>query len=525
MKNNRLTLKMLKAELDNIKKSNSLKVSPLKGGLTENNIPPSPTHTGRSYNKLYQQSSMFYLWVISGILAYSRKLPFINKFINLLSFWYGRTTIWKILVKIRKIFIIFNALLGVLLVFKTTGFSTDNILAGFSAIGYTYIEILTNFTKRLFRWFVELFDHKIVPNVPGEGGYFSRPSTPKNKSIFIPYTEVTGLDLSNLTESDRFSLRTLYKDQSTPTTSWYKDSSTWLWILGIVSILGVSYFTYKFITDPLFITNIWPSNGPNSPSTHSVGDGSSTVSPTSNHNITPNTSNGIITSFLTLTNKLNPINWFTNNTSINSIRENFIARQNNLNTFDNRYYPFTDVNPYDSWLTKMRISWLGETTYELNNRLREKALAMRELDVFKVNSPTSVVSSINNSPALRALSGFNTPSWPTHSVGNTPKLGNVGLGLKYTSNTGLMESIEASSSFNKLSSLPPTPTHLPTSLPEMNLDHLKSVNPSWADHVVDSKKSITKDDFTYAKALSKNITTKTPGIEISKNKFDILNIE
>lgn len=80
-----------------------------------------------------------------------------------------------------------------------------------------------------------------------------------------------------------------------------------------------------------------------------------------------------------------------------------------------------------------------------------------------------------------------------------------------------------------------------TSLPEIDLDQFNSVNPSWKDHVI-NKEIISKpldilnkvkhtenvDGFSYAKALSKNITTKTPnigGIEISKNKFNILNVE
>jgi len=49
------------------------------------------------------------------------------KFISILSIYYGRTTIWKILVLLKKLFILFNALIGVYLVFKTTGFTFYNI--------------------------------------------------------------------------------------------------------------------------------------------------------------------------------------------------------------------------------------------------------------------------------------------------------------------------------------------------------------------------------------------------------------
>lgn len=115
---------------------------------------------------MFKQSSMFYLWLITGVLSYAQKIPFIGRIVPLLGLWYGKTTWWKILVKLRKMFVIFNAIIGVLMVYKTVGFSSDNILAGFSAMGYTYIEMLMNLTKRMFNWFVELFDHKIVPNVP-----------------------------------------------------------------------------------------------------------------------------------------------------------------------------------------------------------------------------------------------------------------------------------------------------------------------------------------------------------------------
>jgi hypothetical protein len=43
---------------------------------------------------LHMRSSMFMLWVISGILGYAHKIPFIGKTIALLSLWYGRTTWW-----------------------------------------------------------------------------------------------------------------------------------------------------------------------------------------------------------------------------------------------------------------------------------------------------------------------------------------------------------------------------------------------------------------------------------------------
>jgi len=112
---------------------------------------------------LHMRSSMFYLWLITGILSYAQKIPFISKIITLVSLYYGKTTIWKVLIKLRKVFVFINATLGVWMVYKLAGFGADNLLAG---MGHTYLEIITSFSKRMFNWLFELFDYKVVPNIP-----------------------------------------------------------------------------------------------------------------------------------------------------------------------------------------------------------------------------------------------------------------------------------------------------------------------------------------------------------------------
>jgi hypothetical protein len=455
---------------------------------------------GSYINRIYMKSSMLWLYIITIVLSYAHKLPYIGKIIMLLSLWYGKTTWWKILVKIRKLFIVFNAIIGVLLVFKTTGFSSDNIFAGIAGMGHTYLEIFYNFTKRMFYWFVELFDHKIVPNVPSTGGgnppsnswFKGNTNTGSgNKSIFVP----SGIELPNIIDSKPFSLRSLYKDGviNTPS-SWYKDWSTLLWWSAtLVGIAGAAYLGYKIIVDPSIITNLWSTNninGPTSPinPTSPSGSSASTITPVNN---------GILSSLLSFTNKLNPLNWFTSVSETNTAREIFMERQNQITSSDMRYYPFTEVNPYDSWFNKLRIKWLGENTYELANRLRDKAAAMRETNF---PSAKAVAESVQSSPLpvindLGPLSGFNTPR--------------LGLGLKFTSSTGLVETIEASSSWNKLSSVASTPSHKPISLPalaDMNVESISSVIPSWNDHVINqaelNRYVDAKNGYTYAKAVS-----------------------
>jgi hypothetical protein len=200
------------------------------------------------------KSSAFMLYIITGLLGYAHKIPFIGRIVTLLSLWYGRTTWWKILVKMRKVFIIFNAIIGVYMVFKTANFGPDNILAGFSAMGHTYLEIFINFTRRIFNWFVELFDYKVVPNVPGSGGNASsfksyRFWSPRGieSSWYQPLPDITKVpDI----------LKSPFNININTPTPWYRDLSTWIFLASGISFVAVCYIGYKFVMDPLFISNL-----------------------------------------------------------------------------------------------------------------------------------------------------------------------------------------------------------------------------------------------------------------------------
>jgi hypothetical protein len=110
------------------------------------------------------------IFFISTLLSYGHKLPLIGKIITKLSICYGKTTIWQILVKVRKAIVITNALIGVYAVLSISGFSYDNILAGFMGLGATYIEILHSLLNRLYSFFFNLFNNKVIPNVPTNSG-------------------------------------------------------------------------------------------------------------------------------------------------------------------------------------------------------------------------------------------------------------------------------------------------------------------------------------------------------------------
>ena len=107
-------------------------------------------------NKQFKErgSPLMFMTIISWILITANKIPLINKLTKMLSIYYGKTTFWRMLILIRKAFITINAIIGVITVFKISGIGYDSIMAGFSGMGMTYIEMLSNLSKRLFNWFL-----------------------------------------------------------------------------------------------------------------------------------------------------------------------------------------------------------------------------------------------------------------------------------------------------------------------------------------------------------------------------------
>jgi hypothetical protein len=118
------------------------------------------------------------LWLLSWLLFFVNIIPFLNKLVTVASFYYGRITIWKVLVKIRKTFIIFNAIIGVYMVYKTTGFSYDNILAGSTVNPTDLVQ---------YNWFNQsLIEIKIsILNLFSNGNPID-PGSPDNNGINLP---------------------------------------------------------------------------------------------------------------------------------------------------------------------------------------------------------------------------------------------------------------------------------------------------------------------------------------------------
>lgn len=431
---------------------------------------------------LHMKSSMFLLWVISGVLAYAHKIPFIGKIITLLSFWYGKTTIWKILVKVRKLFIVFNALIGVFMVYKTIGFGPDNILAGFVGMGHTYLEIFVNFNKRLFNWIFDIFDYKVVPNVPN-----TPPTSPPSWWPSTPTSPKSKQWAEEILNNPSFSLREIYTkggiNLNVNTTPWYRDLSTWLWLAGAVSAIGVIYCGYQFATNPAFVSD-WFS--PRVRAEDVIPRRNNPINPPVTNIVPPTDANiaegGIAQSVVTFLtagySKLNPFNWFStpSASSTRARMENFMSNQNELVTNDNRFYPFTNINPLAPWHQRLKMLVIGESVAEYQQRMQDIDYALRDFSYISVKDVREF-GSMTPAGVLTPAPGGMTPVawWPS-----SPSVTNIGVGIKGVSGSGLTEVIQASTSYNtladKLASIPSTPNVLPESY---------GSNSTWSAHTVD----------------------------------------
>ena len=256
IKSNNLSLRALKAELDELKAKNA---SVASHTITNDAKGNQVIKTRWSLNP------MAALWIFSTILTYAHKLPVISKIIKLLAMWYGRTTWWTVLVKSRKMFVVLNALIGMYTLIGITGFSTDNIIAGITGLGYAYVEIISNLSTRVFNWLFNLFDRQIVPKVPDSKPSWKFWSGSSGGDTSVS-PKLAGHNISNplsnyLQNNQSESLRGIYKNVPTEININTNSSSDWsigkyLFWGGLTLIgIGAVYLGFKYISESSFITN------------------------------------------------------------------------------------------------------------------------------------------------------------------------------------------------------------------------------------------------------------------------------
>ena len=300
-----------------------------------------------------------------------------------------------------------------------------------------------------------------------------------------------------------------------PSTSWHIfEWKTWFYIAGTI---GALYFGYKFIIDPLFISEL---GSPTVKAPSPVDPNLPTPDITLTDKISNNITKPLINAIVKIKSSLNPLNWIIGTTDLNSQFNNFIERQNNISTQDLRYYPFTEINPYAPWYSKIKSLIFSETAAEYKERMLIRSAAWQELSNILDKNSGGIMQSVTNS-------GYNTPMpgiW-------TPA--NVGIGMKSVSGSTFVDQIAATTSYSnlmeKFSSVPSTPKTLAHVFEPLSLDEINSVTPSWENVVPDPKEMARYIDkqngYSYAKVVAKSIPSKVTPFQISKNKFSNLSEE
>lgn len=297
------------------------------------------------------------------------------------------------------------------MVFKGVGFSTDNLIGGFYGVGHTYLEMFYSMTKRLFYWFVELFDHKIVPNVPkpGNGGGYNPWRWYTKPMHNAPISE----RILDLASNKDLLINPFNVNIQTPT-PWYKDTSTWLRIAGIGCTIGLVFISYKLLMDPSILNELI-NRQPGGDKGGAGGSGPvvnvDPGSPVKSYSEAvkgkaKDIGSSIVNIPRVIFNKLNPLNYIVASETVKAQYEVFLEQQNTPGYIDFRLYPFSSDNPYDSWFTKFKKQLFGETITQKLERAQDRMSYDRVYRTMTGASETvfSTASSVYNTH------GANTPN-------------------------------------------------------------------------------------------------------------------
>ena len=162
MKKERLTLKKLETKLEALKSARALKAAQDKSATSteskEGKVVGTSSGSGPVINFGTMKSSLLVMYLLSIVVYIFKNMPFTSKLIAGAGMIYGKARVLKLLAIFRKLFVVFNAIIGVMTVYKMTGVLDGSVIAGITGLGNTYIEIFSNFTKKVFNWFFDLFD-------------------------------------------------------------------------------------------------------------------------------------------------------------------------------------------------------------------------------------------------------------------------------------------------------------------------------------------------------------------------------
>ena len=383
--------------------------------------------------------------IVSALLLYGKNLPIVSKAMPFLERWYGKTSWWQLMAIARKAFLTFNALIGVLAVFKLTGFSSDNVIGGFYGVGAYYMEMLGSLVRRIFNFFFDFFDYKLAPNVPDTPSprkFWSSPSVPDVKPTLWS-KDTSSLMIPNF-ENDAKSLRSLYAQQpiniNVGNNGW--GFNHWWWYVGAgAGALALLYLGMKIYVDPTTVTNYLPGRTPERDIFKVLTGGIASLY------------SGLTHINLSTLKYLNPFYYFSGTSSNRSIEyvatfEDFLATQKKFdsNLRDEKYFPYTSVNPYDGWFTSLRKKIFGE--YPIETLEREniaKSAASSYGKIIKTASGKFIPIPIDPSSSRLPGSTFLGTGTDRFEADNTP-----------------LSAIHSVHNASRLSTIPPTPIDMPT---------------------------------------------------------------
>ena len=452
-------VRQLRKDLDKLIEANNLKTE-----IISQNAQGDKLVKREYFQKLIQSFNILGLLTFLGFMfSLGGKIPFIKQIFLGLIAWYTKSKWIKVLAWARKSFVVINAVIGVYLMFKLVGFSPDNILAGISGLGASYLEMLTSLTKKLFKWFYDFFDFR-TPQPP------TNPSWTPKDWWYGPKQHTWYGGSNPLGSSDHMSkmfdlskTQTFYKSPSSSSWWWGSDSQwmpNWLWT-GIyytglaVCIAGGIWVSYIFVSEfwSYFTTpHIDPTatNVPSGPpitlsdgtteqvlskaagkavdrgaaiassstvpvaSTSTAGssvirkattfaaNATASVVASSLQNVGKTVATTVVDTTKVVGGYLNPFHHVDVPATGHQTYEAFRNVQlNNYNQADTTLWPYEPNNPFDPWYKKLSLYMFGESHSEYIARETLRAESIGK--AFKENSSNPEIFVTPNS------SGSNTP--------------------------------------------------------------------------------------------------------------------
>ena len=362
MNNKKLTLKLLQQQLE------ELKIKTIANKKINNKLPTAAQRAEviSKKGKNMPKASMSFnplgiLMSLSWISFILSKFPFLTTLFTKILGIKKASILFTILIYLRKGFIVTNAIIGIWLMFKVTGWDQGSFLMSAAAIGHSYMEFFITFIYKAFNYLYNIFDNKIIPNI-GSG---------QN-----PYSVYNGWNIRPMKDNNYLSMaenaRSWYQSptQISNTSSWSDWFPSWkaMFYIGITIVtIATLYSGYVYINncfDPT--TNIDPK-----------GKGIESLSQGTNKSVVGKISDVLI--FNRLRNISDAASYLSQKYLPYMDKQEITNIQLN-NPHSQKYqqfYPYTSYKPYESLFNRLKMCLFSESAIEYETRMRDMGVCNR----------------------------------------------------------------------------------------------------------------------------------------------------